>query len=191
VLDWGIAAIGHALFDTNLGRCGIAWSRAGVLRLQLPEPDDDAVRARLLRAGPASEAEPPAEVTEAIEGVTALLAGAPRDLRAVVLDMSAVSAWEQRVYAALREVGPGETVTYGELARRLGEPGAAQAVGRAMARNPFAPVVPCHRVLAAGGGTGGFSAAGGATTKVRLLELEGAAAPARGLFADLPLAVRP
>lgn len=184
-----MAAIGHALFDTAIGRCGIAWSEAGVCAIQLPEAHDARTRERLLRGGNAPQAAPSPAARAAIEGVTALLAGEPRDLREVPLDMSGVSDWERRVYTALREVGPGETVTYGELAARAGQPGAAQAVGRAMARNPFAPVTPCHRVLAASGGAGGFSAAHGLSTKMRLLTLERAGAA--GLFPDLPLAVRP
>jgi methylated-DNA-[protein]-cysteine S-methyltransferase len=184
-----MAAIGYALFDTAIGRCGAAWSSAGVCALQLPEASDDRTRARLLRAAPeAPETEPSSAARRLIEGVQALLAGEVVDLSAVPLDMTGVGAFERAVYEALRQVGPGETVTYGELARRVGRPGAAQAVGRAMARNPFAPVVPCHRVLAAGGRTGGFSAAGGVSTKLRLLQMERAGAG--GLFDDLPLAVR-
>ena len=183
-----MGAIGHALFDTDLGPCGVAWSGDGVCRLQLPEADAERTRARLLRDGGPPEAEPSAQARAAMVGVAALLGGARPDLRTVCLDLSGVTRWEARVYLALREVGPGETVTYGELARSLGERGAAQAVGRAMARNPFAPVVPCHRVLAAGGRAGGFSAADGVATKMRLLKLERAGGV--GLFAQLPLAVR-
>jgi len=183
-----MAAIGHALFPTALGLCGVAWSDSGVCALQLPERDEASLRARLLRGGAAPEREPSPEAQAAIDGVTALMAGEAPDFREVRLDMSAVSSWEQRVYQALREVEPGRTITYGALAARLGEPGAAQAVGRAMARNPFAPVVPCHRVLAAGGRSGGFSAAGGVSAKMRLLSLERAGSG--GLFESLPLAVR-
>ena len=183
-----MASIGHVLFPTALGWAGVAWSAAGVRRLQLPERDEAVTRARLLRADAPPEAEPSPAARLAIEGVTAMLAGQAHDLTAVTLDMAEVSAFEQRVYRALREVGPGETVTYGELARRIGEPGAAQAVGRAMARNPFAPVAPCHRVLGADGRLGGFSGGSGVSTKMRLLQLEGAGGG--GLFGDLPLAVR-
>jgi methylated-DNA-[protein]-cysteine S-methyltransferase len=186
-----MAAIGHALFSTELGVCGVAWSEGGVVALQLPEADGERARERLLRRAPSPELQPSAAAQGAIEGVRALLAGEPRDLRDVELDMSGVSPFERRVYEALREVGPGETVTYGELARRVGEPGAAQAVGRAMARNPFAPVTPCHRVLAADGKAGGFSGPGGVSTKMRLLTLERARAGSGGLFGDLPLALRP
>jgi methylated-DNA-[protein]-cysteine S-methyltransferase len=142
-----------------------------------------------LQGRAAPEAEPPPHAAAAITGVQALFAGEAPDLSTIPLDLSGVGAFERQVYAALRQVPPGETVTYGELARRIGRPGAAQAVGRAMARNPFAPVVPCHRVLAAGGRVGGFSAGEGVSTKVRLLEMERKAD--RGLFPDLPLATYP
>lgn len=106
--------------------------------------------------------------------MTALLSG--EDLAApdsVPLDLSRVPPFHARVYEVARTIPPGTTLTYGEIARRLGEPGAARAVGQALGANPFAPIVPCHRVLAAGGGTGGFSADGGVATKRRLLEIEG------------------
>ena len=186
-----MAAIGHALFPTAVGPCALAWTASGVFAPQLPEADDARTRARLLNRAPCPEAAPSAEARAVMEGVTALLAGERPDLRRLPLDMDGVGAWERRVYEALREVGPGETVTYGELAARVGEPRAAQAVGRAMARNPFAPAVPCHRVVGAQGRAGGFSASGGTPAKVRLLELERASAPPGGLFADLPLALRP
>jgi methylated-DNA-[protein]-cysteine S-methyltransferase len=106
------------------------------------------------------------------------------DLSNVVLDMDGVPPFHQRVYALARRLLPGETVTYGELARRLGDPGAARAVGQALGANPFAPVVPCHRVLAASGRAGGFSANGGVSTKLRLLLIERTRFNGPGLFDD-------
>ncbi len=167
--------LGHALFDTAIGRCGIVWSAQAILQVQLPAADDDAARVRLLRDWPGTPAAtPPAHARAAVDGVVALLDGAPRDLLDVVLDMTGVAAFERRVYELTRAIPPGQTRTYGEIARALGEPGASRAVGRALGRNPFAPIVPCHRVLAAGGGTGGFSASGGVATKMRMLAIEGA-----------------
>ena len=166
---------GYALFDTALGRCGIAWSARGVVAVQLPEADEATTRSRLARsARGAPEAAPPPAVRAAIEAIAALLAGAKRDLEDVALDESGVPAFHRRVYAAARCSPPGRTATYGELAAQLGLPGAARAVGQALGRNPFTLIVPCHRVLAAGGRSGGFSAHGGVTTKLRLLEIEGA-----------------
>ena len=166
---------GYALFDTALGRCGIAWSARGVVAVQLPEADEATTRSRLARsARGAPEAAPPPAVRAAIEAIAALLAGAKRDLEDVVLDESGVPDFHRRVYAAARRIPPGRTATYGELAAQLGLPGAARAVGQALGRNPFTLIVPCHRVLAAGGRSGGFSAHGGVTTKLRLLEIEGA-----------------
>jgi O-6-methylguanine DNA methyltransferase len=178
------AAAGFALFDTPIGPCGIAWSTGGVLGVQLPEGRETATRARLQRRFPAAvEAPPPAAVRVAVDSIAALLRGEPADLSSVVLDMSAVPEFHRRVYDAARTVPAGTTVSYGEIATRLGDRGVARAVGQALGRNPFALIVPCHRVLAARGGMGGFSAAGGVATKQRLLTIEGAAATAqRGLF---------
>jgi methylated-DNA-[protein]-cysteine S-methyltransferase len=166
---------GYTLFDTAIGRCGIAWSERGVSSVQLPEGRDDDTRARLLRRSPGiPEAAPPADVRRAIEGIVALLRGEARDLSDVALDMEGVPAFPRSVYEVTRGIPPGATLTYGDIAARLGEPGAARAVGRALGENPFPIVVPCHRVLAAGGRTGGFSAPGGVATKLRLLSIEGA-----------------
>jgi methylated-DNA-[protein]-cysteine S-methyltransferase len=175
---------GFALFDTPIGRCGIAWGSAGIAGVQLPEARDGETRARLLRRVPnAREGTPPPGVRRAQAGIVALLAGRPSDLSEVVLDMTGVPRFQRRVYETLRQLPPGETISYGELAARLGEPGSARAVGQALGRNPFALVVPCHRVLAADGRMGGFSARGGVATKLRLLGIESAAASAQpGLF---------
>ena len=166
---------GLALFDTALGRCGIAWSDRGVAGVQLPEASDDATVARLRRRRPrARESTPSAEAGHAIEGMTALLRGERVSLDDVALDMEDVLPFHRRVFELARTIAAGQTSTYGELAARLGDPGSARAVGEALGRNPFPIVVPCHRVLAASGKLGGFSAHGGATTKRRMLIIEGA-----------------
>jgi methylated-DNA-[protein]-cysteine S-methyltransferase len=184
---------GLALFETAIGACGIVWSTGGIVGVQLSEADGARTRARMMRRFPtAVEAPPPAKIGRAIDGIVALLAGQPSDLWSVVLDMDGVPAFERRVYAIARTIPPGATTTYGEIAARLGDAGAARAVGRALGRNPFAIVVPCHRVLGANGRAGGFSASGGALTKMRLLTIERAHTGAEpSLFADLPLVVRP
>lgn len=180
------ATRGFALFDTAIGHCGIAWSGDAVAGVQLPESREAATRARLQRRFPAArEATPPAAVRRAIDAIRALLDGERPDLSAIALDMAGVPAFHRRVYEAARAIPPGATQSYGEIATRLGAPGSARAVGQALGRNPFAIVVPCHRVTAAGGRLGGFSANGGAATKLRLLAIEGApAAGQRGLFAS-------
>ncbi len=166
------------LFDTAIGRCGIAWSERGIASVQLPEACASETRARVLRRFPdAREAPPPPDVQDVIESIGALLRGDARDLSGVVLDMDRVPSFHRRVYEIARTIPPGTTLSYGDLAARLGTPGAARAVGQALGRNPFAIVVPCHRVLAAGGKTGGFSANGGVATKLRLLAIESVAAP--------------
>ena len=164
-----------ALFDTALGRCGIVWTERGVSGVQLPEASDDATRARLRRRHPrASEAEPDADVRRVIDGITALLRGSRVDLSDVALDMTEVLPFHRRVFDVARTIPVGRTSTYGEVAARLGDPGSARAVGEALGSNPFPIVVPCHRVLAASGKLGGFSAHGGAETKRRMLLIEGA-----------------
>ncbi len=166
-----------ALFDTAIGCCAIAWSGRGVVGVQLPEMSPFETRARVLRRFPdAREARPPAEVRRALDGIVALLDGEASDLSAVALDMDGVPPFHCRVYAAARAIPPGAMLPYGDLAKRLGPETSARAVGQALGRNPFAIVVPCHRVVAAGGKAGGFSANGGAATKLRLLQIERAQA---------------
>jgi methylated-DNA-[protein]-cysteine S-methyltransferase len=168
----------YVFFDTALGRCAIAWSPRGIAAVELPGSDDRSTRRRLRRALPgAVERQPPADVARAIDDIVALFEGERRDLAAIVLDMEDVGEFERRVYETARAVPAGETITYGEIAVRIGERGAAQAVGRALGRNPFPIVVPCHRVVAADGSLRGFSAPGGIETKRRMLAIEGAGAP--------------
>jgi methylated-DNA-[protein]-cysteine S-methyltransferase len=164
---------GFVLFDTAIGRCAIAWSGRGVIGVQLPEGRPADTRARVLRRFPgASEARPPAEIQRAVDGIGALLRGEAIDLSAVPLDMDHVSPFHRRVYEMARAIPPGATVSYGDIGTRMGAPGSARAVGQALGRNPFPIIVPCHRVLAAGGKVGGFSATGGVVTKLRLLSIE-------------------
>jgi len=188
---------GHTLFGTPVGTCGIAWTARGVAALQLPESSTVRTRARLLKRlsalglgmdesndGPDA---PNGAVRHAIDAILALLHGELQPLDFIVLDESDLPDFERRVYAATRAIAPGTTLTYGDVAARIGEPGAARAVGQALGRNPFAIIVPCHRVLAAGGAIGGFSAGGGAITKRRLLAIERArAGDGPDLFADEP-----
>lgn len=188
--------IRHALFDTPLGPSAIAWSDAGILALCLPEHDGEAALAAIHRRTPGTvEAVPAGAAAAAIDGVRALLSGKRPDLLDVALDWRGVSDFERRVYDHVRRIPPGRTETYGAVAAAIGEPGSARAVGTALGRNPFAPVVPCHRVLAADGRTGGFSAPGGVATKMRMLAIEGAVPPgADSLFdhfgVDAPIAPR-
>ena len=166
---------GLTLFDTALGRCGIAWSDRGVTGVQLPEASDAATIARLRRRRPRTRMSAPSvDARRAIEGMTALMRGEHVSLDDVALDMEGVLPFHRRVFELARTIPPGSTSTYGEVAARLGDPRSARAVGEALGRNPFPIVVPCHRVLAASGQLGGFSAHGGATTKRRMLIIEGA-----------------
>jgi methylated-DNA-[protein]-cysteine S-methyltransferase len=167
--------LGWTLFDTSLGACGLAWGEHGITGAQLPEADAAASRRRMRQRFPdAVESPPPPAMAAVIADIQALLQGEPRDLSAVTLDFDGVPDFHQRVYRAALAIPPGRTLTYGAIAQQLGEPGSARAVGQALGANPFAPIVPCHRVLAAGGRQGGFSAHGGAATKLKMLAIEGA-----------------
>lgn len=164
---------GFTLFDTAIGRCGIAWSGRGIAGVQLPEASERETRARLRRRFPdARETSPPPEAQRAIDGVVALLRGERSDLHVIALDMDGVPPFHRRVYEVARTIPPGTTLSYGDVAARMGAPGSARDVGQALGQNPFAIIVPCHRVLAAKGKVGGFSARGGVRTKLRLLSSE-------------------
>jgi methylated-DNA-[protein]-cysteine S-methyltransferase len=184
---------GFALFDTAIGACGIAWGERGLVGVQLPEASEARTLARMRRRFPATpEAPPPPSVQRAIEGIVQLLQGEAIDLAAVALDTAGVPSFDRRVYEVARTIPPGATLSYGDIAARLGAPGEARAVGQALGQNPFPLVVPCHRVLAAGGKVGGFSANGGIATKLRLLSIEGArTSSAPTLFENLPLVAAP
>ena len=185
-------AAGFALFATVLGPCGMAWGAQGLRASQLPEPDEAALRARLRRRAPgAPEASPPLWVQQAIDGIAALLCGKPVDLSAVPLDLRGLPDLDCRVYDIVRRIPRGATLSYGEVAGQLGDRLLARAVGRALARNPFAPVVPCHRVLGADGKPGGFSSPGGLQTKARMLTIERARTTDAPTLFDLEFSVAP
>lgn len=165
----------YAVFETAAGFCAIAWSGAGIVRFQLPTQSAAAAERAMLRRVPGAErGAPPAEASAVIAAAQRYFAGETVDFSDVRLDLDDETEFFQRIYAALRRVGYGQTTTYGTLAKELGAgPEAARDVGQAMASNPVPLIIPCHRVLAAGGKLGGFSAPGGTASKIRMLELEG------------------
>ena len=165
-----------ALFDTPIGICGIEWGPRGINGLQLPMGNDEKTRTRIRqRRGDISETTPTPEVQEAIARIVKLLAGERDDLRDIALDFDGVPEFNRGVYDIARTIPPGQTTTYGDIARRLGGLELSRDVGQALGRNPCPIVVPCHRVLAAGQKPGGFSAKGGIGTKLKMLAIEGAA----------------
>jgi methylated-DNA-[protein]-cysteine S-methyltransferase len=168
-------SIAATVFATAAGDCGIAWRPDGAIaRFHLPLPAAEATRAIVRRTPSAVLSDPPEPVAAVISSVRAYFDGTPTDFGSVALDLRPHDDFAARVYAHVRRIRWGETTTYGAIAKALGaDPEAARDVGRAMARNPLPLLVPCHRVLAAGGGIGGFSAPGGAVTKRRMLALEG------------------
>jgi methylated-DNA-[protein]-cysteine S-methyltransferase len=170
-----MAGHGYTTFDTSVGRCGIAWGMAGIVGVQLPEAREIETRRRLLKQFPeARELRPPADVDFAVEGIAALLRGQAIDLTDVPLDMDGLPAFNRRVYETLRMIPRGETRIHADIATHIGASGAVYSVGQAIARNPFALIVPCHRALAIAGQTSGFAGNGGIVTKSRLLSIEGA-----------------
>jgi len=182
-----------AVFDTAMGACALAWSERGIAGVQLPGKDDAATRSQMLRRfRGACELAPPPSILRVIGDIAAMLHGERRDFADVALDQSVVSEFNRRVYAVVRAIPWGATMSYGEVAERLGNVALAREVGRAMGANPTPIIVPCHRVLAARGKVGGFSAPGGVATKLRLLKLEGTH-PCGGptLFDHLPRMTAP
>jgi methylated-DNA-[protein]-cysteine S-methyltransferase len=184
---------GYALFDTAIGRCALVWRGGLVIGAALPEASDERARASLARRFPcAVEAEPPAFAAQAIARIGKLLDGRRVELGEIALDLSAGSDFERAVWQRARGIPCGEVRSYGELAGEIGAPQGARAVGVALGRNPVPIIVPCHRVLAAEGRSGGFSAPGGVATKFRILEIERARRIGDPeLFESLPLAVKP
>jgi methylated-DNA-[protein]-cysteine S-methyltransferase len=163
-----------AVLPTAIGACGLAWTDRGICGAQLPERDATATRTRLMRRFPDAVESEPHAVAATIAAIRDLFAGVPDvDLSTLPLDLEDVSPFDCRVYEIARRIPRGQTMTYGEIAAAIGEPGLARAVGQALGRNPVPPIVPCHRVIAAHGAIGGFSAHGGAASKHRLLEIEG------------------
>ena len=183
---------GYTIFDSVIGRCGIAWGPSGIIGVQLPEVREIDTRRRLFQLYPdARELRPPPNVQVAIEGITALLRGVARDFADVTLDMTGIPAFNQRVYAFARTIPRGETRIYAEVASALRASGAVYSVAQAIARNPFMIIVPCHRVLEAGHYADKISPNGGAISKRRLLSIEGTSPTASKTLFDVLLPVAP
>ena len=183
---------GFTLFETPIGLCGLAWGERGLVGAQLPEAAPGAAWDRLRRRYPdAMETPPPPVVQRTIDRINDLLAGGRDDLTDVELDLDGVSAFNRRVYEIARAIPPGETSTYGQIAKAMNEPGAARAIGKALGENPWPIIVPCHRVLATGGRSGGFSAPGGVETKARMLTIERARTSAVPTLFDMEFSVAP
>jgi methylated-DNA-[protein]-cysteine S-methyltransferase len=171
----------YCLFETALGPCAIAWdegegrgARPVVIRLQLPEASAKLTEARIAKQTSADRSsEPPTEIARLIDKLRKHLDGEVQDFRDVAVDLGEAHGFALRVFEAARKVPAGQTTTYGGIARALGRPNAARAVGQAVGKNPIPIIIPCHRILGAGGKPGGFSAHGGLTTKARMLEAEG------------------
>jgi len=182
----------YTIFDTAIGRCGIAWGPSGIVSVQLPEAREIETRKRLFLLYPeARETRPPPNAEAAIEGIAALLRGETGDFSDVALDMAGIHVFDQRAYQITRMIPRGETLTYNEIAARLGASGAVRSVAQAIARNPFVIIVPCHRVLEAGSYTDKMSPHGGLISKRRLLSIEGTGSSTGKTLLDVLLPVAP
>ncbi len=169
----------YMLFETALGRCGLAWGQDGILAVSFAHENDEQTRGQLLRRVPGGEetTTAPVEIAHVLEAIKALFVTGICDFSDAQLDMTGTSEFERELYKLTREIAPGETRTYGDLAKVLGDVSLSRRVGQSLGRNPFPIIVPCHRVVGAGGAMTGFSAPGGTDTKRRLLKIEGALAP--------------
>ena len=182
----------YCIFDTAIGRCGIAWSHTGIVGVQLPEAREIETRRRLFQLYPeARETRATPNVEAAIDGIIALLRGETGDFADVTLDLSGIHVFDQRAYEITRQIPRGETLTYNEVAARMGTPSAVRSVAHAIGRNPFVVIVPCHRVLEAGGYADKMSAYAGLISKRRLLSIEGTGSPASKTLLDVLLPVAP
>jgi methylated-DNA-[protein]-cysteine S-methyltransferase len=190
---WGsVMGRNYAIFDSGIGRCGIVWSEAGVVAVQLPEAREIDTRKRLFGLYPeAREQRPPMAVAIAIEGIVTQLRGGSVDLAEIALDMTGHSIFNQRVYELTRTIPHGETRTYIEAAAQMRRPGAEYSVAQAIAKNPFMIIVPCHRVLEAGHYADKNSPFGGTISKRHLLSLEGTRPIASKTLFDVLLPVAP
>ncbi|MBV2142334.1 methylated-DNA--[protein]-cysteine S-methyltransferase [Falsochrobactrum sp. TDYN1] len=184
---------GLILFDTPIGSCGIAWQEGRITGVEIGDADEKETGYRLRQRFPEGKiSTPPVFVIEAVAKIQALLAGGNPDFGTTPLALQPLPDLNRQVYEIILELKAGETTTYGAIARRLGDVHLSQAVGHALGKNPFPIIVPCHRVLGTNGKVGGFSAAGGVETKLRLLNIERArTTPEADLFGGLPLQARP
>ncbi|MBY0532731.1 MAG: methylated-DNA--[protein]-cysteine S-methyltransferase [Xanthobacteraceae bacterium] len=168
-----MSAWNFAIFDTALGHCGITWTSRGIAGVDLPAGSEEKTRARLKKRFPeAQEAGPAPDIQKIVDGVVALIAGEKIDFSDVALDHAPLPEFSKRVYEIVRTIPIGHTLTYGDIAKKLGDVSLSREVGQAMGRNPTPIIMPCHRVVAASGKTGGFSAPGGIDTKMKLLSIE-------------------
>lgn len=184
---------GINIFDTPIGPCGMAWHEGKIIGVEIGDADENETRYRLQsRFSDTEVSNPPPYVAETIDKVRVLLEGGDPDFSQTPLALDSVPDLNRKVYEILLKLKAGETITYGAIARRLGDVSLSQAVGYALGKNPFPIIVPCHRVLGSNGKIGGFSAAGGTVTKLRLLNIERARTSLEpDLFGGLPLQAPP
>lgn len=168
----------HHIFETAFGFCGIAWNERGISRFMLPMSASEAAEERMMgRLSVSGAAQPSGFALEAVAAAQRYFAGSHEDFSAYPVDLDGIDAFRRAIYRTARQLGYGRTTTYGGLAADAGFPNATRETGVALSRNPVPLIIPCHRILAAGGKLGGFSAPGGTATKQKMLALEKAASP--------------
>ena len=155
---------GLTFFDTAIGWCGLAWDGNNILGFQLPEPTKELTERKMRGQYPSlgGDAVPSRVIADLCRDVAVARRGQGSGLfSAISIDISTLTPFSKRVYEFTRAIPAGKTISYGELAKRIGSPNSARAVGRALGANPIPLLVPCHRVIAANGALTGFSATGG------------------------------
>ena len=166
---------------TPIGPVAILWTAGAdqpqVCRILLPRTGRTAMQL-LHRIDPEATVASCAEIDAVAASIRAMLAGEPVGFPLDLVALDSCPPFQQAVLRAAARIPRGQVRTYGEIAAQLGKPGAARAVGNALANNPFPLVVPCHRVVRAGGHLGGFG--GGSAMKRALLALEGVEVDATG-----------
>lgn len=180
----------HTVFDTALGFFALSWSDAGLTRVALAQPTRSQAEQLTARWGTTfydrDSAALPAFVIDAMARIRLYATGADVDFTPLPLDFTGIDGFRCAIYRTALKLRQGETTTYGGLADQAGFPTMARETGQALGRNPLPLIVPCHRIVAAGGKIGGFSAPGGVVTKQRLLAHEHAAfapaSPAQATF---------
>lgn len=171
-----MSAVKYCLIDTEIGTFGLAWTEKGIAHAALPDSKAGAVAQRMARHGSQSAA-PEDDIAELVADIQAYGRGERIAFDEVPLDLDGQTEFNRKVYDDILALRWGETTTYGDIARRLGDVALSRAVGAALGANPIPLIVPCHRVLGSNGRSGGFSAPGGASAKMKMLAMEKAASP--------------
>ncbi len=181
----GKVAVNRFVIFSELGWIALATSGNKLIQLSFGRRSPQAAMQSLtIGDGDRRDGEPDDFTTQLAQRLQAYVSGTRDDFRDVALDLSALTGFQRRVVHHCRRIPYGRTLSYGQLAAKVGSPHAARAVGNVMASNRYALIVPCHRVVGAGGALGGYSAPDGLQLKRRLLEMEGSLGPEEAAYSS-------